>query len=111
MQLSKEVPVPRLITCPETGHLEEIDFDVDPVDGHILGVRGCSRHARDGDVPCEQTCVARLNARLPNLIAAERRARVAAGRPARHHLLPLAEEEHAADEGDPAAASPARPAR
>lgn len=79
----------RLVTCPETGHLEEIEYEVDPVDGHILGAHGCSRHQRNGDVRCGQICVVRLNARLATVMAAERDARLAAGRPARDHAMPI----------------------
>jgi xylulose-5-phosphate/fructose-6-phosphate phosphoketolase len=81
--------VKHLITCPETGHLEEIEYDVDPVDGHILGILGCTRLNREGDPPCDRMCVTRLNSRLVTIIAVERAARIAAGQPAQIHVVPL----------------------
>jgi ribosomal protein S4 len=62
------------VTCPETGHLEEIDVTQDPVDGHIVGVHRCSRWP-DGRTDCAQTCAHRLNQRLPNIMRRERVAR------------------------------------
>jgi hypothetical protein len=65
----------RKVTCPETGHLEEIEVTEDPVDGHILGVVGCSRFRPADDLDCAQTCAHRLNLRLTNIMRRERQAR------------------------------------
>jgi hypothetical protein len=64
--------VRRKVTCPETGHLEEIEVAEDPVDGHLLGATGCSRFSPEDHVDCDQICVKRLNQRLTNLIRVER---------------------------------------
>jgi len=47
-----------LVTCPESGHLEEIEFDC-----HRLGMltTRCSRFS--GEVTCPRTCAARLDRR------------------------------------------------
>lgn len=48
----------RLVTCPETGHLERIEFQV-----HHLGllIDACSRFCRADRVDCPRTCAARLD--------------------------------------------------
>lgn len=51
------------ITCPESAHLEEIEFEVDPVDGHILGLTYCSVFGERHPVECLQECARRLNRR------------------------------------------------
>jgi hypothetical protein len=59
--LIEEVPVSRkLVTCPETAHLELIDFDL-----HPLGVliRACTRFAPSCEAKCERTCAARMDRR------------------------------------------------
>ncbi len=47
-----------LVTCPESAHLEEIDFDVTPLG---MLIRRCSAF-RDC-VDCPRTCAARLDRR------------------------------------------------
>ena len=59
------------VTCPETGHLEEIEVTNDPIDGHIVGVDDCTRWCREY-LDCPQTCAHRLNKRLPNIMKRER---------------------------------------
>lgn len=51
------------ITCPESAHLEEIEFSEDPVDGKIIGVSRCSGLDPADIVDCEMVCIKRLNAR------------------------------------------------
>ena len=50
----------KLVTCPETAHLEMIDYDE-----HPLGVliNGCSRFRPACDVRCTRTCAAYLDRR------------------------------------------------
>ena len=48
----------RLVTCPETAHLELIEYDESPIG--IL-IRGCSRYRPACDVQCPRTCAARLD--------------------------------------------------
>jgi hypothetical protein len=62
------------VTCPESGHLEEIEVTQDPVDGHIVGIVRCSRWS-DELTDCSRTCIHRLNRRLPNLMRRERATR------------------------------------
>lgn len=47
-----------LVTCPESGHLEEIDLDVD-----VLGllVKGCTAFVSSCGPACPRTCAARLD--------------------------------------------------
>jgi hypothetical protein len=52
-----------MITCPVTGRLEAIDFEVDPEDGRILQVRRCTAFSPVDLVRCEELCVQRLNQR------------------------------------------------
>ena len=52
------------ITCPETAHIEDIEFAESPVDGRILGVHRCSRFHPDDVVECDGLCAQRLNQRL-----------------------------------------------
>lgn len=52
------------ITCPETAHLEEIEFTENPIDGTILGVDRCSRFHPEGVVECDGLCAQRINQRL-----------------------------------------------
>ncbi len=51
----------QLVTCPETGHLEEIEYFTDPLSGRITGVVKCSRFGPNNYAPCPQTCAKRLN--------------------------------------------------
>ena len=50
----------RLVTCPETAHLELIEHD-----NHPLGmlVRACTRYCPAWAVECPRTCAARLDRR------------------------------------------------
>jgi hypothetical protein len=50
----------KLVTCPETAHLEKIDFD-----RHPLGIliRACSRFSPVCEVHCARTCAARMDRR------------------------------------------------
>jgi len=50
----------RLITCPETAHLELIDFDDSPL-GMLIS--GCSRFQLACAVSCPRTCAARFDRR------------------------------------------------
>jgi hypothetical protein len=57
----EEVPVPRkLVTCPETAHLELIDFELHPLG--IL-IRACTRFAPSCLPDCERICAARMDRR------------------------------------------------
>lgn len=72
----------RKVTCPESGHLEELEVTEDPVDGHILGVTRCSRLSPADVVDCGQECAHLLNRRLANIIQRERSGPIAAQAPA-----------------------------
>jgi hypothetical protein len=48
----------KLITCPDTAHLEEIDYD-----DHSLGLLIVACTGVPCDTPCERTCAARLDRR------------------------------------------------
>jgi len=50
----------RLITCPETAHLELIDFDDSPL-GMLIS--GCSRFQPACAAKCPRTCAARFDRR------------------------------------------------
>jgi len=52
------------ITCPETAHLEEIEYCEDPVTGKILGVTKCTRFHPEDSVDCDGLCAKRLNDRM-----------------------------------------------
>lgn len=52
------------ITCPETAHLEEIEYYEDPITGKILGVTKCSRFHPEDSVDCDGLCAKRLNDRF-----------------------------------------------
>ena len=54
----------RLITCPETAHLEAIEVELDADGRRILRVLRCSRFCPDNHVLCEGLCGERLNQRL-----------------------------------------------
>jgi hypothetical protein len=45
----------KLITCPDTAHLEQIDYDDHPLGLLIVACTGLT--------PCERTCAARLDRR------------------------------------------------
>jgi menaquinone-dependent protoporphyrinogen IX oxidase len=61
----------KLITCPETGHLEQVEIERTSVG---LVVVGCSRLRRDGESQCARECTRRLDCR--ERIAVEDRDRV-----------------------------------
>lgn len=48
----------KLVTCPETAHLEQIDYEADPLG--ILIVR-CSRYDTGCAPDCPRTCAARMD--------------------------------------------------
>ena len=50
----------KLVTCPETAHLEEIDYVTHPLG---LLIEGCSRFQGGCTLSCERTCAARLDRR------------------------------------------------
>ena len=52
----------KLVTCPETAHLEGIACEV-AADGDIVRVLRCSRFDPPDAVTCVGECAARLNAR------------------------------------------------
>lgn len=49
-----------LVTCPETAHLELIDYDSHPLG---LLIRECSRFRPPCAIHCGRTCAARLDRR------------------------------------------------
>ena len=51
------------VTCPESAHLEEIEFERDPIDGHILGATRCTAFG-DQSPTCNCLCIKRLNQRF-----------------------------------------------
>ncbi|MCG8425642.1 MAG: hypothetical protein MJE77_47790 [Proteobacteria bacterium] len=57
------------ITCPESAHLEEIEFCEDPLSGRILGVKSCTVFSPPESVDCEIVCAALLNRRLETELA------------------------------------------
>lgn len=48
----------RLVTCPESAHLELIEYDETPVG---MVIRACSRFRPPHEVTCARTCAARLD--------------------------------------------------
>jgi hypothetical protein len=52
----------RLVTCPETAHLEGIECEVD-ANGDLLRVVRCSRFDPPEAVTCDGACAARLRCR------------------------------------------------
>jgi len=50
----------KLVTCPETAHLEEIDYIDTPLG---MLIEACSRFRPACAVTCERTCAARLDRR------------------------------------------------
>jgi len=50
----------RLITCPETAHIEKIELDETPCGMLILG---CSRFPTPCSLACPRTCAARFDRR------------------------------------------------
>lgn len=50
----------RTITCPETAHLETIEYETSPVG---MLIRTCSGHRSTCEATCPRTCAARLDKR------------------------------------------------
>ena len=50
----------RLVTCPETAHLEMIEYEDTPLG---MLIHACSQHRPACDVSCPRTCAARLDRR------------------------------------------------
>lgn len=50
----------KLVTCPETAHLELITYDDDPLG---MLIEGCSRFEPTCALSCPRTCAARLDRR------------------------------------------------
>lgn len=48
----------RLITCPETAHLEQIEYQIHPLG---LLIEACTRFCPADRVDCPRTCAARLD--------------------------------------------------
>jgi hypothetical protein len=61
----------RLVTCPSDATLVEIEFDESPIDGTILGVRGCTRFKPASELDCDTECIHRLNEKLDTLVQVE----------------------------------------
>jgi hypothetical protein len=53
----------KLVTCPETAHIEEIRYLADR-DGEILVVLRCTRFDPPADIQCDATCAQRMNCRV-----------------------------------------------
>lgn len=51
-----------LVTCPETAHLEQIEYDLHPLG---MLIRECSRFEAPCPLTCPRTCAARLDQRKP----------------------------------------------
>lgn len=50
------------VTCPDTCERHEIEYDNNPVDGTILGVRSCTASQREDTIMCKGACIDHLNA-------------------------------------------------
>lgn len=50
----------KLVTCPETAHLEEIEYETSPC-GMLIA--SCTRFRPRGDVECARECAARMDRR------------------------------------------------
>ena len=56
----------RLITCPETAHLEMIEYESSP---HGCLIARCSRFRPAGEIECPRTCAMRMDRRdLPTQV-------------------------------------------
>jgi hypothetical protein len=47
-----------LVTCPETAHLEQIDYDLHPLG---MLIHACTRFEPACAMRCQRTCAARLD--------------------------------------------------
>lgn len=54
----------RLVTCPRTAHLAEIEYHENPIDGSILCIESCDHFVPADDITCDMLCLRRLNKRL-----------------------------------------------
>lgn len=52
--------ITKLVTCPETGHLERIELEAHPLG--IL-IASCTRFCPAGRVGCSRTCARRMDER------------------------------------------------
>jgi hypothetical protein len=50
----------RMVTCPETAHLERIEYETSPFG---MLIRVCSGHRSSCEATCPRTCAARLDRR------------------------------------------------
>ena len=50
----------KLVTCPESAHLERIEYEAHPL-GMLIA--GCSRFQPTCDLTCDRTCAARFDRR------------------------------------------------
>ena len=61
MRLEGKPPMPSmLVTCPESAHLESIDYQDDGMGTLIMG---CTAYSPPCSVSCARTCAARLDRR------------------------------------------------
>lgn len=58
----------RLVTCPETAHLELIEYDDTPCG---LVIQACSRYRPACATECSRVCAARLDRKRAELAARE----------------------------------------
>lgn len=56
--VQRRSPMYRLVTCPETAHLELIDYEDTPLG---MLIRECSRFRPACAITCTRTCAARLD--------------------------------------------------
>lgn len=63
--MSSTIPIKRKrkITCPESAHLEEIEYEAD-AEGRILRILRCTRFTPSDALECDEECAHRLNRRL-----------------------------------------------
>ena len=61
MRLDQEMLMPAMfVTCPESAHLEEIEYDAHPLG---LLITSCTGFSPPCSVSCERTCAARMDRR------------------------------------------------
>ncbi len=58
----------RLITCPESAHLERIEYETSPFG---MLIRTCSGYLGGCEGTCPRTCAARLDRRDPSSFVVE----------------------------------------
>lgn len=59
------------LTCPQRGHLVQIEFGHSPEDGRIVGVNRCSAFSPETWVNCDRLCVTLLNEKIDRQLADE----------------------------------------